>query len=287
MDSKEFKKEIDQYIDSSYKAFQSYQDMIKELFGVFHKVCEENNIRYYTAFGTLLGIIRDGGMIPWDADIDIMLPITEAEKDIKILSEKLPEDYYLVSNYIDPNYYLCETRMCKKGYDPDIFHIDFFYLIGAPDDEKERRKYRKTVRKTFYLRAIRNQPIKKGDNRRDQLVYYSKKFIKFWLHLIPNSVVNSKCEKLMHKYDMDKCSYYTSWDDLAAMYPADAFDPIKRVEVEGQEYCIPSDSERVLEPVYSDFRSYMPVARRFDEFYTSVQRFNRYAPASSEQNEQN
>jgi lipopolysaccharide cholinephosphotransferase len=48
------------------------------------KLLDFKNIKYHLEGGTLLGIVRDGDLLPWDHDVDISIPYSEAHKFLKI-----------------------------------------------------------------------------------------------------------------------------------------------------------------------------------------------------------
>ena len=45
-------------------------DLIKQL----DKLCKKYKLRWYPMWGTLLGAVRHHGYIPWDDEIDIVMP---------------------------------------------------------------------------------------------------------------------------------------------------------------------------------------------------------------------
>jgi len=62
---------------------EAKQAMLKML-EALADICEANELRYYLDGGTLIGAARHNGFIPWDDDIDVMMPKPDCEKLKKI-----------------------------------------------------------------------------------------------------------------------------------------------------------------------------------------------------------
>ena len=45
-----------------------------EILKAVDRFCVDNDIKYFLAYGTLLGAVRDGGFVPEEDGIDIMMP---------------------------------------------------------------------------------------------------------------------------------------------------------------------------------------------------------------------
>ena len=65
-----------------------------DIMDYIHKICEENQIRYYLVGGTLIGAIRHKGFIPWDDDMDIDMPRKDYERFKQVLKENPSEQFF-------------------------------------------------------------------------------------------------------------------------------------------------------------------------------------------------
>lgn len=65
----------DEYIDGYFvssktkKIWNIELDMLKLL----DDICKKYSLKYFVAYGTLLGAVRHKGFVPWDDDIDVFM----------------------------------------------------------------------------------------------------------------------------------------------------------------------------------------------------------------------
>lgn len=73
--------------------------VLDELMREFDRVCKKYRLKYYVISGSLIGVVRHHGTIPWDDDIDVGMPREDLEKLKKIAPMEWDGDKYLFLNY--------------------------------------------------------------------------------------------------------------------------------------------------------------------------------------------
>lgn len=115
------------------------------------RVCDENGLRYYLAYGTLIGAVRHQGFIPWDDDIDVFMPRTDFRKLVKIVKKTPDPIYKLVCldtcpEFTAPLAKIIDTRTrLVQNYDyyerTELgVYIDLFLLDGAGNSYQQACK---------------------------------------------------------------------------------------------------------------------------------------------------
>lgn len=122
------------------------QSVLREMLGVIDKICRENDIKYFLCGGTMLGAVRNGDIIPWDDDIDILMLREDYDRFARVCREKLPEGYFYQTGLTDPQFsniaakirksgtYFPEKRWRKRSFNKGIF-IDVFPLDAYPKNK--------------------------------------------------------------------------------------------------------------------------------------------------------
>ena len=124
-----------------------------ELLSEIDRICKKRDLRYFICYGTLLGAIRNGGFIPWDDDIDIVMFREDYEKFFRLAKEELTAGIQIISmeeddslcsflNGIGRKWPLSKEALEKVNGFPyphavDIFPLD--ELSDNPEDEGFRR----------------------------------------------------------------------------------------------------------------------------------------------------
>lgn len=131
-----------------------------QLLVAFDNVCSSERLRYSLGGGTLLGAVRHKGFIPWDDDIDLMMPRPDYEKFLDYCNRN-EMAFEVYSNKYNKNYFNLYAKISDKlTFSTDSVNtddnsigvsIDIFPIDGLGNSEKEAIN---NFRKTSFLREL-------------------------------------------------------------------------------------------------------------------------------------
>lgn len=236
--------------------------------------CRKNNIKYFIAFGTLIGAIRHKGMIPWDDDIDIVMPREEYNRFIHLMQEQKGKTRYQVNCFeTDPQFYLPWARVCnnttillnrphRKENDLGVW-IDVFPLDNAPKIEERELWYKEYLRK----RAKMNFTIPTSyENFSLKQQFFTTEFFRRVYYGVRNfNKYRKDFEAWAIKYNEVESDEYMvpgTMYKMRLVFPKNLFDESVEVEFDGLKLIAPAEYDKFLRIVYGDYMRLPPVEKR-------------------------
>lgn len=247
-------------------ALEIKQTQIKVL-EEFHSFCLSNNLRYSLCAGTLLGAIRHRGYIPWDDDIDVMMP----RKDYEIFVHSYNSYSFQVYHYSRvKSYMLSFAKLCDKhtivkedsvyesdyGVDIDIFPLDFF-----PDSISESQRWSNHLLLLKKIRAFKNVKI---SSRRSFFKNILVLLTRIVFLCIPMKSLVRRVDILAQKYDDGRASGYLG--NMTSGYNMKERNPMAQklidVEFEGRLFKAVDNYDIYLTGLFGDYMTLPPESKR-------------------------
>lgn len=247
--------------------FKEMQCIQLNILSIFHEVCKKYNLRYSLTYGTLLGAIRHKGFIPWDDDIDIMMPREDYNRllsisneifkiyDLQMLDFNTDGDYiHTIGKLIDKRTILKEK--INEDWCPSLgVYIDIFPLDYLNQDEATNEKL---IRSSYRLNILRSLCCIKIDSLKldSKIKYIFIKFLKKLLKIIgPRYFIKKQYKLLENRNNVSE----TDIKNLAIpelksdILQIEDFNNLIETEFEKQRFFIIKNYNEFLTIFYGDY----------------------------------
>ncbi len=241
-----------------------------EMLKYINDICEKNGLHCCLSGGTLLGAVRHEGFIPWDDDIDVMLPRTEYRRLIKLVNKDNNRRYsikvignsfpYPFAKLVD-NYTKIDTFYVNVKGDNKVW-IDIFPVDGLPEKENKCKiKYFEIqFLQLWFSMSCAN--LGYGKTR-------IRKIIKNLLS-IPARCLNTETWGKLIDIESRKIPFENSkyvgvqcWGyGFKERMPGDKWRKYQKKVFEGNKYYVPGCWDYYLKSLYGDYMTLPPVEKR-------------------------
>lgn len=240
----------------------------------FKDFCEKNDLRWYLLGGCVIGAVRNKGFIPWDDDIDIIMPRNDWERMQELWKEQVDSERFLMLMTDGDNLFTGNTfatlvdtsaTMVKENQqDLDIPHgivTDIFPIDGCPDGKIQR--YIQYMWAMIYSLFISEWiPRRYGK--------IPKIGAKALLGIIRSRKTRTKiwkfAEKQLKKYDFETHEFstelYAGPHYMQKKYPQKAFAKETYLEFEGMMLPVMQGYHEYLSIAFGDYMQLPPVEKQ-------------------------
>jgi phosphorylcholine metabolism protein LicD len=200
------------------------------------KILKSNNINYWVCHGTLLGIIRENRLLPWDHDIDFAVWDHEIDKEhIKSIMLSNGYEQEVIVDDMDCLHFYAEDKKID---------ISFYKIINDKATIKWIAPSRRTSDKLILF--IYNSLM--GNIKMNEYVFYKRivlHFIKQMSQLV-RDILPRSFERSFIVMARKRINY------TGYSYPVDVINNKKFIKFLGVDVPVPNDSEYCLQLTYGD-----------------------------------
>ena len=252
---------------------------IIEVFKFFISICEENHLTYFIAYGSAIGAVRHHGFIPWDDDVDVVMPRPDYERFLNICENRDMGKYQIVTPQNTPNYYLPFTKLCdstttlleKKHYRCILgIFIDIFIIDGIVNDPKAIEQLGMKYDSCWEMIDLANSHYSINDLFAK---FICKKRISVVLRYLKYSFNRKKytnqaiktINDVTRKYDYNQCEYVVKYPrgyGNREVLPKSILDGKTMMQFETIQVALPKNYDKWLRHIFGDYMQLPPENER-------------------------
>lgn len=246
------------------------------------QICEEQKITYMLQYGTLIGAIRHKGFIPWDDDIDIIVPRPDYDRLLAYVEAhssdyphlqlfhpgNCPDYPYMIARFGDDRYEIVMEN--EKPYGLGVF-VDVYPYDGLGNTKEEALAYASKGDRlsSFCYQASRQHFAIETTKSK------FRKLIKFPFYLLSKLIgkkhFQTKLERLARKYSYTESTYVGPFVWLSGgekdIFLREWFDETIIVPFEQYEFRVPKQYDILLRHIYGDYMQLPPEEDRVGHHY--------------------